>query len=844
MPGKPPKPDPVSVDPDGLPELLTDRDQWICWRYKFDDSRDEWTKVPVEPGGGFASTTDSDTWRSFSTALGYHGRRGSNTDGLGFVFDENGTVAGVDLDDCRDPETGVFDDWANEVLKDVPTFGEVSPSGTGAHLYGLGFVPGDNRADIEGAEGHIEMYDSGRFFTVTGARIDGQADQVNQVNDHIKTVHLRHIAETDTDDQQADLNNVSGSSDSDTLEQSTNESSGDGHDLSDEEVIERAKDAENGGDFKRLWSGSTTGYESHSEADLALVGHLAFWTGGDRHQMDRMFRQSGLYRDKWDDRRGSQTYGEHTLDEALRGRTEFYEPGAAQDSGRPAEPEQSPSSDDSETDTGWSPTFSKDDLAAVCHCEDPSEIADLTDREKAAGVWKLISEHNDVHIRVQKSDGTLWQCDDGVWSDDGERAVKYAARESVGAMNYGRNVFDEVKAQAKADPRAVFEFDSFGVDAGKVAVKNGLLNLRKAANRDPDAIQKLQPHHEALARLPVKYDANADSDQWYEFVGEVVENEKIQTIQEYVGYCLHREGFPYGKALLLVGSGANGKSTFLTVVRELLGDDHTETKPLHDLSEEKHIADLMGSLANIDADLSEGSLNAQAIEKFKKLTGGDNVTARRMYGDPFDFNSTAKHLYAANQVPDVSSYVSDHDIAFWRRWILVQFPRYFPESERDPDLEDELTTDETLSAVLNWAIDGWARLNENKEFSHAEDHDQTRRTWQSWGDSIDEFIAEHVERDPEAENRSTGNVFERFKKWCHQTDRDADVSQQRFTDTLKQEDVGYASSCRLKNGAITNGYRYLGLSDEIPESDREDISGPGGSSDDDDDDEDTKQVGL
>jgi len=198
---RPPRPDPVAVEPDAVPETLTEREQWIAWRYKFDTGRDEWTKVPVDADtGGFAKSTDSDTWTSFSEALDYHGRAGTDTDGLGFVFSESGTVAGVDLDDCRDPDTGDLEPWADELLADVATYTEISPSGTGLHLYGLGFIPdGGNRADVSDGAGHLEMYDSGRFFTVTGARVDGTPDAVEQVNDEIADVHAAHIADDEPD---------------------------------------------------------------------------------------------------------------------------------------------------------------------------------------------------------------------------------------------------------------------------------------------------------------------------------------------------------------------------------------------------------------------------------------------------------------------------------------------------------------------------------------------------------------------------------------------------------------------------------------------------------------------
>jgi len=105
-------------------------------------------------------------------------------------------------------------------------------------------------------------------------------------------------------------------------EHSTNGSAPTPNDLTDEELVRKASSASNGEIFARLWSGDTGGYGSHSEADLALCGMLAFWTGGDPIRMDRLFRASGLYREKWE-RAG---YRDGTISEALKGKTEFYQP--------------------------------------------------------------------------------------------------------------------------------------------------------------------------------------------------------------------------------------------------------------------------------------------------------------------------------------------------------------------------------------------------------------------------------------------------------------------------------------------------------------------------------------
>jgi len=99
-----------------------------------------------------------------------------------------------------------------------------------------------------------------------------------------------------------------------------------GNDLDDSEVLERAKAAANGEKFRRLWRGSTAGYPSQSEADMALCALLAFWTGGDATQMDRLFRESGLLRPKWDEQHFADgaTYGERTIERAIVGTDEYY----------------------------------------------------------------------------------------------------------------------------------------------------------------------------------------------------------------------------------------------------------------------------------------------------------------------------------------------------------------------------------------------------------------------------------------------------------------------------------------------------------------------------------------
>jgi primase-polymerase (primpol)-like protein len=143
---------------DCLPEELRQRHQWVVWKLEERDGKP--TKVPyIAGGGGKASSTDSLTWRSFEKAV--RALETGRYDGLGFVFSSGDPFAGVDLDDCRDPETGALEEWAARIVEAFGSYAEVSQSGTGVHIIVMGKAPNKKR-------GKVEAYSSERYFTMTG----------------------------------------------------------------------------------------------------------------------------------------------------------------------------------------------------------------------------------------------------------------------------------------------------------------------------------------------------------------------------------------------------------------------------------------------------------------------------------------------------------------------------------------------------------------------------------------------------------------------------------------------------------------------------------------------------
>ena len=285
---------------ENIPDELKALDQWVCWKAEARDGKI--TKVPYDPKSGKkAKSNDPNTWGSFEKALGAY--ESSKFSGIGFEFSKHDGICGIDLDHCLN-DAGEMEIWATCHVERFNSYTEKSPSGTGVHIIIMGKLPPGRRK-----KGNYEAYDRGRFFTFTGDIIGSPRPICGRQNELI-AFH----AEVFALEPQKPI----------TPKQDHPHT----NDLPDAELIKKAMNAGNGSLFARLWAGDFSGYPSSSEADLALSCLLAFWTGKDSSRMDRLFRASGLMRDKWDEKHygTGQTYGDHTIQTAIAGVSETYDP--------------------------------------------------------------------------------------------------------------------------------------------------------------------------------------------------------------------------------------------------------------------------------------------------------------------------------------------------------------------------------------------------------------------------------------------------------------------------------------------------------------------------------------
>ncbi len=754
---------------DKIPEELKKLDRWVCWQ--IEDRGGKPTKVPINPStGGRAMSNNPATWGTFYDAI-----ERTDVKGIGFMFNGDGIV-GVDIDHCIDLEKGM-EDFAKDIINTLDSYTETSQSGRGIHIICYGKLPDGKRR-----KGQVEMYESGRFFIMTGNAVDDAHIDIEDRTEELAAVHKKYLSETKK--AKTVINPV---------ETVLN--------LDENDIIQKAMNAKNGSLFSQLYSGSWKGiYGSQSEADMAFCNMLAFWCGRDYTMMDRIFRKSGMYRDKWDEKRGEWSYGEKTLREALSACSEVYNP-ASRKAAAPSRQEAP------EIDLGY------DNLFATEPKELPEWITgpynDMWNAERLAEQYGEILRFNtnigwfiwngkyweedkkeSIRILADKAILELYKYKTQMMNKYGFESKKYKAFNEwvCKSRNTGRkdNMIKEARhmEQISTLPEA-FDQDNFTLNC-----LNGTLNLNTG---------KLSPHNKAdliTKIIDVTYNPAAKAPTWDKFLHKIFEGNKelIGFIKRAIGYSM-TGSIKEQCIFILHGVGKNGKSTFLDTIRSMLGDYTKNANVSVFLKTEKQnfeeVARLQSARFVTTTEPEEGE---QLSESFiKQATGGEPLTARYLYRGSFEYIPEFKIWMGTNHKPKIKG----SDLGIWRRIMLIPFSYIVPPEERDPDLVDKLKKE--LPGILNWAIEGcmeWRKsgLNAPKEVLQATDD------YRGEMDLIQLFLDECTERKPEGILKS-GDIYRVYEAWCTQNG-EYKMSNTKFALKLKERGVkkGRTSTMRIWEG--------------------------------------------
>lgn len=325
--------------------------------------------------------------------------------------------------------------------------------------------------------------------------------------------------------------------------------------------------------------------------------------------------------------------------------------------------------------------------------------------------------------------------------------------------------------------------EDFDKDPNILNVQNGLLNIKTLEFKDHD------PKYLSRIQLPVDYNRDAVPTKLNECLEEwLPDQEARHTALEAAASCLLKTS-KFEKAIMFIGEGANGKSTFLSVLMKMLGEDNISNVSIHDLIARPFSrAELDAKLANIYADIDSSEIKHPAI--LKMVVTGENMTVEKKNKNPFRMKSFAKLIFSANKFPKID----DQSKAFFRRFIIIEWLESF-ENKADTRLVEKLSTADELSGLFNTLTKIACAMNERGSFLHTPDIDELNKKWNEFSKPIDMFLNSETEKQAK---RSTGKMemYTEYIRFCT-LKKIAKVSIRVFNNAM--EDAGYTVVQRNNN---------------------------------------------
>jgi len=708
---------------ENIPAELTTIPQWVNWRSVVRDGKP--TKPPFQPDGRFAKSDDPSTWSSFHVCRDAAGR----FDGVGFVLTGEDDIFAVDLDKCYCPAFDLMDPAAEKIIRILGTYTEKSPSRRGFRVFGKGKLP------VPGAKkGRIEVYQTGRYVTVTGHKLNGHG--IEHCQPELDRFFQEHFGKPDN---------------SKTPPGGVKPLAGD-----IETRLKRAFSSKNGAAIECLYNGEWSGYSSQSEADLALCSHLAFWLDGDPAAIDESFRASGLFRPKWDEKHhgDGRTYGEGTIEKAIAGCSEFY--GGQKRTGAQGSAD---TDQDAKKGTTSAPSVSVGE--------------NLTDTGNARRFVRIHGEN--VRYCVQWKAWLIW---DGTrWRRDDDLTVERLA-ESV-AMDLDRESSETIdKDRRNALRRAAMAAESNKKKKDLLEIARSLLAIRQEdLNKNPwllttrnvtldlKNVTAFEPRREDLItkRADVLYIPGAGCPHWLNFLDMIMAGNinLIKFLQRATGYSM--TGICDERCILILdGTGRNGKTTYEETIAAIL-DEYALRTPTSTLMAKRHdgipndVAALKGARFVHASETKEG--RGLSEELIKDLTGTDTISARFMRGEWFTFKPEFKLWLSTNHKPVIKG----TDDAIWDRIRLIPFTVRIPDDKLLPASEVKQMFAEERSGIFNWMLEGLAMWRAEKLGIPDEVREATGE-YREEMDVINDFICDRCIVDLNKEV-TVADLYDAYLKW-------------------------------------------------------------------------------
>lgn len=812
---------------ENIPNKMTDYDRWICWKAIPDKKNPEkLTKKPVGLKGQPLANWQSRKLFSFEQVK----EAVENGVATGVGFSPKGTpFQCVDLDN----EKGI--EFISEELRNIAnaSYTEISPSGRGLHVWMIGDPPKDIGRKRKTANGEeIEFFTSSGWVTVTGDRYNELEPVKNQKM--IDLIIERYGFKNEKSKSQV-------------IDYEPNN-------LSESEIMRIMNRSKVGKKIAQLMRGDLTAYnDDWSAAEMALMNYLAFFTQKDTTTMDSIYRQSGLYREKWDEKHRSDgaTYGQMTIEKAIAKTKDVYKPAGQRDSVEVDFGDLSDGDCEGEYSAKLQPihigielTEIKKQMNGIGNLNQQAELmksatANLNARtpawfwiipdikESSGKVTKVGYKHGYDHVKMGDTlidhyrlvrypkllEGAVYDTKRGFWRYFGKNEmrsfIENKTLKELQKWGYYDNrhiiptrIYVIQKTYDGNYPNAT-PFENSKPEL--VVFKNGTYNILTDTMREHD------PNDYIMNAYNYALDISGSDTPHTDSLLEGLVGESSIFLKQFIGYTFYRSHKPAQEMVFFKGNGGEGKSTFLGYLETFIfGSDNVSAVTPQDLTKDKfQVVELLGKSANISADILDDYIDDSSI--LKRLTGGDPLMGQYKGIQGFKMLSYAKLFFSANKLPRFK----DLTEGFSDRLAVVPFINGNQRVEgADFWQKHDMKKVEAESAAFAYAcIREFKKIFDGKKahFTKPESMQRAAGNWIFENDHIGEFLLDATifhSGDPRGARAST--VHKEYRAFCKENGYYPKTAN-AIKEYLESKGIPKVRSRNGFNGDNSNQRRYIGL---------------------------------
>ena len=675
-----------------IPQELKNHPKWMVWRTERTKKNPNILgKVPYQANGYRGSKNNPEHWLTFEEVKEAY--ETDNFDGVGVVFNREDNLVCVDLDDFKD----INNLPAEKYNLTIHSYTELSPSEKGLHVWIKGQKPEWCRTKKNG----VELYGGEKysFVTVTGYPYH---KEVLPVKEHQKLID--QIAETYFKEDEKAASTRKRDKENVIYKE-----------FPDHVVLSNMFESKNGKKIKALFDGDMSNYESASDADMGLCNHLAFWTNNNADQMDRLFRNSALIRDKWDEKRGNDTYGDITINEAIAG----------------------------------------NDIKPDWWTENPNGTQSL---RHAVLAEYVIEKYKIVHYPDIHGELYFYNVESGIYEIDkkGRFIRSFIRQEHEFKANQIKETMDYIMDMSPTQKE---------ISQNYIAVNNGLLHMETME------FKEFTPDEFIISKIPTNYNPDAFDPFVDDTLKRVTDGfePSIRNIEEMFGCVLYPKLLVTKMFYLYGRSSNNGKSSLLYMIQKAFnhhGGNISAISPQKLATNSFAGASMFGKLANIVDELPD-----QVIEDsgaLKTIITGGYLEIERKGIDSETVEIITTLITASNHYPNFK----EHGKQINRRLHIIPFDHDFdndPDCLTDQETNTRLSKESAREYVLKLAVDALKRMLASTSTERLTPNTKAEAAKQDFAEHNNPLTDFFVEYDKQYFEDSKGtDTYGQYLAWCEE----------------------------------------------------------------------------